>query len=248
LVEGSLLMVSHVIGGVACAVLLWVLGFRRFMAGSVGLGSAAFLVSVFVQQPIQQVPILVAVLPEVFGGASGGNVEEAVRGFIAGLSPAMLVALALWLGFVAGAVQSSFKYIFARKRSLYGAANLGLGFGLAEAVFVGVIALASPLLTPSAIRDLPAYAPALSAFERFSAALFHVGSTLYITATARRGSGLAGLLAVVALHGSIDTLAALYQLTGAALTGAIAIAMAFAAGLALTARLYRKALEEAPGG
>jgi len=154
-------------------------------------------------------------------------------------------------------VQTGFKYLFISpilRKSYRGALSVGLAFGFTEAVYIAALTL----LIATGIPETPSWmipvSATASAFERFSATLFHTGTSLYTADTARRGVGLRGALAVVVLHGSMDTATALYQSTQAysMLNTSIALALGEAAvvagllaGLLLTLKLRRKVLEEA---
>lgn len=85
---------------------------------------------------------------------------------------------------------------------------------------------------------------ALAVLERFSARSLHVGGLLLVVDYYKKGKGLYGFAIVVALHGVIDTLAALTQLTGSEVLLAILEVTALATGLTLLLKLYRKAIEE----
>jgi len=237
-----LVVVAPITGGLASIVFVRILGFRKFTGGEIVLGAVVFLVSLIVQQPIQQLPILARTLPEILSNPAVA--QTIIREFLENLDPYTLVLIALWFGFIAGLVQTGFKYIFARNKKYSDALNIGLGFGVAEAFYVaiaGFILLATGLTSAS---GTPLHAYALSAIERFSASLFHVGSTLLLIHAIKQGRKYVGFAAVVAVHGTIDTLALLTQLTGNPILLAIAEILALVVGLVMILKLYRKAIEE----
>jgi len=251
--------ISPLIGGAAAVVFTWLLGLRRPQVTAMGLvsGLLAFLISVIIQGPIQQLPILIALAPRLTGITSPGELQQLIREFIEGIGVAGVLGLSLWLGFTAGAVQTGFKYLFISpilKKSYRGALSVGLAFGFTETVYIATLTL----LVATGIPETPSWmipvSATASAFERFSATIFHTGTSPYIADTARRGVGLRGALTVVVLHGSMDTAAALYQLTQAynvlnasiALAlGGVAVVVGLLAGLLLTMKLRRRVLEEA---
>ena len=237
-----LVIIAPITGGLASIVFVRMLGFRKFTGGEIVLGAVVFLVSLIVQQPIQQLPILARTLPEILSNPA--MAQTIIREFLKSLDPYTLVLIALWFGFIAGLVQTGFKYIFARNKKYSDALNIGLGFGVAEAFYVAVVGsiiLASGLTGASGV---PLHAYALSAIERFSASLFHVGSTLLLIHAIKQGRKYMGFATVVAVHGTIDTLASLTQLTGNPILLAITEILALVAGLIMTLKLYRKAIEE----
>jgi len=251
-----LYFVFPLIGGVAAVVFVWLLGLRKFSAVGLIFGVLALVISVLIQSPIQQLPVIVALAPRLASVKSVEELQQLVREFIESIGIMGVVGLSLWLGFVAGAVQTVFKYLFITpilKRSYRGALSVGLAFGLAEAVFVAVLFLSAAANIPEIPVWMLAVSAAASAFERFSAALFHIGTSLYIADAARRGAALRGVLTVATIHGFIDTAAALYQAIQtyrvlddftALVLGEVAVVTGLIIGLFLTLKLRRRALEE----
>ncbi|MDW7970971.1 MAG: YhfC family glutamic-type intramembrane protease, partial [Nitrososphaerota archaeon] len=119
------------------------------------------------------------------------------------LSQGFMVGISLWL--IAGLVRSGFKYIFIRNKSYTGALNIGLGFGLTEAFHIGVSGL---IASVAAGLTIPIYM--ISALERFSATMFHTGSTIFMVDMVKK-KGILGLILIIVIHGTIDTL--IYQFT-----------------------------------
>jgi len=237
-----LVVIAPIIGGLASIVFVRILGFRKFTGGEIVLGAVVFIVSLIVQQPIQQLPILARTLPAILSNPA--MAQTIIREFLKSLDLYTLVLIALWFGFIAGLVQTGFKYIFARNKKYSDALNIGLGFGVAEAFYVaiaGFILLATGLTGAS---GAPLHAHALSAIERFSASLFHVGSILLLIHAIKQDRRYMGFAIVVAVHGTIDTLASLTQLTGNPTLLALTEILALVAGLTMTLKLYRKAIEE----
>jgi len=253
----ALYSVFPLIGGVAAVVFVWLLGLRKFTAAGFIFGVLILVIAVLVQPPLQSLPIIAALAPRLASVKSAEELQQLVREFIESIGLAGVAGLSLWSGFVAGAVQTGFKYFFISpvlKRSYRGALSVGLAFGFAEAVFAAV----RLLLAAASIPEVPAWmivaSAAASAFERFSAALFHIGTSLYIADAARRGAALRGILVVITIHGFMDSTAALYQTAQMyrvldVLTALVLVEVAVAAGLVigllLTLRLRRRVLEEA---
>lgn len=236
-----LVLVAPILGGLAGLAFIRLLGFKRFTGGELLLGLVAFVISLIVQQPLQQLPLLLELLPAILNNPA--NVQSIIREFVRGLDPVSLATFALWLGFVAGLVQSLFKYLFAGKRGYRDALNVGLGFGVAEAFFVGIVGSIQVALF-AAPTSQSLYVYALSALERFLVTLFHAGSTLLLADMVKRGKGYLGFALVAAVHGSIDTLASLTQLMeGEMLLVATEVATA-STGLILVLGFYGKAVRE----
>jgi len=252
----ALYFVFPLVGGVAAVVFVWLLGLRKFSAVGLAFGVLALVISVLIQRPVQSLPIIAALAPRLASVKSVEELQQLVREFIESIGLAGVAGLSLWSGFVAGAVQTAFKYLFISpvlKRSYRGALSVGLAFGFAEAVFVAV----RPLLAAASIPEVPAWmiaaSAAASAFERFSAALFHIGTSLYIADAARGGVALRGVLTVTAIHGFIDTAAILCQtaqmyrvldVLTALVLGEVAVVAGLVIGLLLTLKLRGRVLEE----
>jgi len=233
--------VFPLVGGVVAVLFVWLLGLRRFTVSGLVFGALVILFSVMVQNPIQNLPVLIALRSELVGVTRVEEVQRVVREFIESIGLAGVIGLCLWIGFVAGVVQTGFKYLFISivlRKSYRGALSLGLSFGFTEAVIVTALALllaftvtpGTPTLWMAALSGVAA------AFERFSATLFHVGTSLYIAHTANQGAALRGVLTVTAIHGSIDTAAAIYQVGQAYQVVNTTVALA-AAGIAMVATL-----------
>ena len=251
--------VFPLVGGIIAVLFVWLLGLRRFTVSGLVFGALAILFSLVVQDLLQDLPLLIALRSELAGVTSVEEVQRVVREFLEGIGLAGVIGLCLWTGFVAGVVQTGFKYLFISIvlwKSYRGALSLGLSFGFTEAVIVAALALllASILASETTPLWMATLSGMVAAFERFSATLFHVGTSLYIAHTANQGAALRGVLAVTAIHGSIDTAAAIYQVGQAyqAVNTTIALAAAGTAivatlltGLYLTLKYRRKVLEEA---
>lgn len=199
------------LGGLAPLLLFRLLGARHYHAGELMMGALLFIAVLIVQPLLQLAPLLYyGVSPEA--AASGGA--------------AILVAV--YFGLVAAVVQSSLKYLFVRGMSASRALSLGLGFGIAEAIYVALSAYIVGVIINAPIgeeasraleeiirgRDLELglWGLPLIAAERFAAATFHGASALLLVSFIAAGRGLSGLLALVAIHGLIDTLAMLINL------------------------------------
>ncbi|MEM4482185.1 MAG: YhfC family glutamic-type intramembrane protease, partial [Desulfurococcaceae archaeon] len=121
-----------------------------------------------------------------------------------------------------------------------------LGFGITEALYIGAIGMLATLLSGLEVPTTATYMQLVSALERFSATLFHIGSSLFIVDMIKKNKRLTGLLTIILLHGVLDTLAALYQLTGNFVVLLLVEFLVFLAGLFLTLKLYRYALTGSP--
>jgi len=242
--RGVLVLVAPILGGLVSVVFIRALGFKKFTGGEVLLGLVVFVISLIVQQPIQQLPILVNALPAILSNPAAA--QTIIGEFLASLDTAFKALVALWLGFVAGLVQTAFKYVFTKGKRYVDALNIGLGFGVTEALYVGVSGFIYSALIAGVTnaRGVPTYLYALSVAERFSASLFHVGSTLFLVHAAKSGISRVGVAVVVVVHGSIDTLAALTQLTGSPILLAATEALTLAVGLVLVLKLYKGAIQE----
>jgi len=102
----TLYFIFPLIGGVAAAVFIWLLGLGRQRVTVMGLvsGLLAFLISVIIQGPIQQLPILIVLAPRLTSVTSPGELQQLIREFIKSIGVAGVLGLSLWLGFTAGAV------------------------------------------------------------------------------------------------------------------------------------------------
>jgi len=252
----ALYFVFPLIGGVAAVVFVWLLGLRKLSAAGLIFGVLALVISVLIQRPLQSLPIIIALAPRLASVKGAEELQQLVREFIESIGLAGAAGLSLWSGFVAGAVQTGFKYLFISpvlKRSYRGALSVGLAFGFAEAVFAAVLSLLAATSIPEVPAWMIAASAAASAFERFSVALFHIGTSLYIADAARRDAALRGVLTVTSIHGLMDTATALYQTAqtygvldafAALVLAEVAVAAGLVIGLLLTLRLRGRVLEE----
>jgi len=177
------------VGGIIAVLFVWLLGLRRFTVSGLVFGALAILFSLVVQDLLQDLPLLIALRSELAGVTSVEEVQQVVREFLESIGLPGVIGLCLWTGFVAGVVQTGFKYLFISIvlwKSYRGALSLGLSFGFTEAVIVAALALLLASIHSS--ETTPLWMATLSgvavAFERFSATLFHVGTSLYIAHTA----------------------------------------------------------------
>lgn len=186
-----------ILGAVLAWATVYAVGFKKQRWAELLLGTAAFFIAMFVQNPVQQLPLL--------GIGIKSNADVAARG------TAFIATVALWLGFAAGLVQEGVKYYLVRERKLREAVFVGLGFGVTEAV---VVALATVL--PVALRggtvDVPLINALLSMAERYFVVLFHVGTAVFLAYAFKKGFGARGLIYMIGLHTLIDAGAAYVQL------------------------------------
>ena len=187
-----------IIGGLLAWATVYFLGFEKQRWGEFVLGLAAFFIAMFVQSPIQQLPLL--------GMGIKSNADIVARGI------AFTIGASIWIGLVAGVVQEGAKYILVKGKSLNTGLFMGLGFGITEVFVIAGAALAGALLTGEAL-DVPLGTALLSMIERYFVVLFHVGTGIYLAYAYREGFGRSGLLAMIGVHTVIDSLSAYYQLT-----------------------------------
>lgn len=243
-----LALFSPILGGLLGFVFLRIIGFKRFSGGDIVLGLVIFFISIFIQQPVQQLPIIyiayiTSALSELMKGGSPLEFQKKIIEYFYSLGWIYIVPFSIWLGYVAGFIQSVFKYVFIQGKSYTVSINIGLGFGLIEAFYVGIAGFIG-ILFSGQVDNAPVYYYAISSLERFSALLFHVGSTLYLYDAWTKNRGVKGLLLIVGIHGSLDTFAALYQLTASPFALVTVEILVLIAGLTLTLRLYKSALTE----
>ncbi|MEM4869609.1 MAG: YhfC family glutamic-type intramembrane protease [Desulfurococcaceae archaeon] len=241
-----LVFVFPVLGGLAGVLFIRLLGFRKFHGGDLLLGFAVFFISIFIQQPIQQLPLLYLLFSNGLT-VDPVEIQGKVLERITAQNLLFTLAISIWLGFVAALVQSGFKYLFVRNKSYVTSMNVGAGFGLMEAFFVGITGLITQLFAGQVVK-VPFYYYVVSGIERFSALLFHAGSTLYLYNAWSIGRGLKGFAVIVVVHGFIDTLAACYQFTGDVVLLVFIEILVLAIGLLLTLKLYKKTLVDKEDG
>ncbi|AEH24675.1 YhfC family glutamic-type intramembrane protease [Pyrococcus yayanosii] len=192
------------LGGLLAWATIYFLGLRRTKWAEFLLGLVAFFLAMIVQTPIQQLSLL------ALGIRS--NADVITRG------SAFIVETALWLGFAAGLVQEGVKYFFVKDKDLRTASFVGLGFGVTEAFFVTIMTAVAGAVMGKGL-DVPLGAALMSLLERYFATLFHVGTTVFLAYAAAKGFGKKGLVAMIAVHTLVDSMAAYYQLTGHAMVG-----------------------------
>ena len=185
------------LGGLLAWATVYLLGFKRTRWDDFLLGLGAFLLAMILQNPIQQLPLL--------GIGIRSNADVVARGTV------FTMGVALWVGIVAGFVQEGVKYFLVKDKGTRTALFVGLGFGITEVLFIAVTPIIAVAATGGKI-DVPVGQALLSAVERYFAALFHVGTTVYLAYAAKNGFGGRGFLAMAVLHGFVDTLAAYGQL------------------------------------
>ncbi|ASJ02644.1 hypothetical protein A3L09_04900 [Thermococcus profundus] len=186
-----------VLGGLLAWATVYFIGFKRTQWGDFLLGLAAFLLAMVVQSPVQQLPLI--------GMGIQKNADIVARGTV------FIVGTALWVGLVAGFVQEGVKYFLVKDKSTRTAFFVGLGFGITEVVFVTV----APIIAVASVGgtlNVPLIQALLSLIERYSAVLFHIGTTVFLAYAARKGFGRWGFLSMAVLHGFVDSLATYIQL------------------------------------
>ena len=187
-----------IIGAALAWLTIYLLGFKKVLWKEFVLGLAIFLLAMFVQSPVQQLPLL------AIGITS--NQDVILRGV------AFTVGTAIWLGLIAGMIQEGFKYIFVRGKNLREAVFIGLGFGITEVAMLVVSQVIIVILLGGSI-DAPVDMAILSLIERYFAVLFHIATTMFLAYAYAQGFGKRGLIMMILLHTLIDSMAAYYQLT-----------------------------------
>jgi hypothetical protein len=244
--------VFPIAGGLLAMFFIYMLGFKRFYWRDFMLGLAILFICLGIQilTPIQRIPLLPIVF-EVQREATTMNITDPVfinrmvldRIYSKGML--FIVGVALWAGFMAGIIQESLKYLWIRRSNYIGALNIGLGFGVAEAFAVTLLAFPAQIQYLSTVSvDVLLSSAFLSVYERFAAAVFHVGIALFMLDMVRRGRGLISLGIAIAVHGVVDSLAMMYQYLGKIEFLSITEILLIALAMILTLRLYRKALTE----
>ncbi|MCC6013914.1 MAG: YhfC family intramembrane metalloprotease [Candidatus Verstraetearchaeota archaeon] len=228
-----------IIGGLFGIIFLRLIGFKKFNIGDLLLGFVVFFISIIIQSFIQSLPFIIY----ISSLANPIEVQTKIMKYILSQELPMILLLSIWFGFIAAIIQSGFKYLFIRNKSYSISTNIGAGFGLTEAFYIGISGLISQFLITQQL-NIPIYYYLISGLERFSVLLFHTGSTLYLFDSIKRRRGLIGFLVIVFIHGLIDFLAVIYQFTGSLIILILTEVIALLTGLLLTLKLYKKAIEE----
>ena len=187
-----------ILGGLLAWATVYFLGFKKQRWADFILGLAAFFIAMFVQSPIQQLPLLAAGIRS--------NADIIARGM------AFTVGASIWIGLVAGLVQEGTKYVLIKGKSLNTGLFMGLGFGITEVFVIAGTALIGAIVTGQSL-DVPVGTAVLSLVERYFVVLFHVGTGIYLAYARRAGFGRNGLLAMIGIHAVMDSFSAYYQLT-----------------------------------
>ena len=228
-----------IIGGLFGIIFLRLIGFKKFNIGDLLLGFVVFFISIIIQSFIQQLPFIIY----IGNLANPMEVQTKIMKYILSQGLLMILLLSIWFGFIAAIIQSGFKYLFIRNKSYTISMNVGAGFGLTEAFYIGISGLISQFLIAQQF-NIPIYYYLISGLERFSVLLFHAGSTLYLFDSIKRRKGLIGFLVIVFIHGLIDFSAVIYQFTGSLIILVLTEVITLLTGLLLTLKLYKKAIEE----
>lgn len=215
-----------ILGATVAWLFIRLLGFKRYIAGELILGLVIFFISIIIQQIIQQLPLITSGIKTTSDIVSKGV--------------SFILLVSIYLGFVAGLIQSLFKYIFGKDKSYVEALNIGLGFGLTEAFTIALYQILSTILTGKVV-DVSIVSCFVSVLERFSAVLFHVGSLLFLISFVKKKKGMIGLTILIFIHGTIDSLAVYYQLTMNNLVLLLVELIALVTGLFLTLFFINKA-------
>jgi|Deesub1362B_J571_1020462.scaffolds.fasta_scaffold00190_46 hypothetical protein len=186
------------LGGILAFLTFYALGFKKIGWAEIILGFFLVMITLFIQPIFQQLPFLAMGIKS--------NVDVVARG------TEFIIFASIWLGFVAGFFQEGLKYFFSRNRSVKVALFIGLGFGVGEAIIIPLLSVLYSILgAPLSVSSISM--SFLSMIERFSATLFHAGTTMVLAYAYKNGFGRKALLGLSIAHGIIDTFAAHYQLT-----------------------------------
>jgi len=192
---GNLLGAISLIVGGFLALLLLIITFKppRLSFSVLILGAAAFLIALFLQGPTQQIPLVLVGVRTLY--------DIVARGFL------FIVATSLYMGFIAGIFQEVFKYLFIKKGSPDHGLQVGLGFGLAELIYLATYAFMSLAIFGVSSEGGGFVQYTIPGIERFLVLIFHTLTALYMCVYKLRG-----LLIAILSHGAIDSLAACMQI------------------------------------
>ncbi|WP_456326921.1 DUF3887 domain-containing protein [Palaeococcus sp. (in: euryarchaeotes)] len=223
----ALTVIFPILGGILALITFYALGFKLRGAELI-LGFFLVVITLFVQNPIQQAPFL------ALGVKSNSDVLARGASFV--------VLASIWLGFVAGFFQEGLKYIFVRNKTLRAALFIGVGFGLGEAILIPFIQLVQSMALGSAPSST-LMVSLLSMGERYLAALFHAGTTIVLAYAYKNGFGRKALLSLSIAHGVVDSFAAHYQLT----QSQVSLLLTYISLIAISFMLLRYGIPEVKG-
>ena len=221
--SNALNILVPVLGGLLGLLAFYFLGFKRIRFKEIGLGVLLLVITLVVQPNIQNSMFL------LLGINSNAEVLARGTGFV--------IAMSLWVGFVAGAFQQLIRYPLAKKRTVKAAAFIGIGFGLGEAIGIPLLSIFAAQ-TPTTIFSLNW--SLVSLYERFIVTLFHGSSTALMAYAFKKGWGLKSLVGLILLHGIIDSFAGYYQFKGSMVVMASVLVLATVFSLSLLVFLKRK--------
>jgi len=177
----------------------------RSVLGRFLIGGLAFLASWIVQSTV--ISFVLAML-------LSRSLEDVLRGFLLQFDPCVGISavavsnismsIALVKGFLAALIQTSAKYISARRETMFiNVFNIGVGFGLMEAAFFSIYTYRSVAF------GCPVY-PVLNSLdlfmERVIGVLFHAIFMYFLIPDSKgRYIQIAKFVIVVVLHGLIDS-------------------------------------------
>jgi len=156
------------------------------------LGAAAFFIAIFIQTPVQQFPLL-------FEGIK--TVEDIIyRGIF------VTLGAVFYMGFIAGIIQEVVKYVFLKRDNVNIGLHVGLGFGVAELVYLLIYAVVITVVFGSSSNNISSIWYLFPGIERFLVIIFHTVTAIYMALYGKNG-----LLVAIISHGAIDSLAACIQ-------------------------------------
>jgi len=140
-----------------------------------------------------------------------------------------LAFIVLWTGLIAALFQEPLKYYLSRDKTLGKALYVGIGFGLAEGIYVALNA------------SLLGGASWVAILERFLSVVFHASTTVFFAYSYRNGKGREALVAMILAHWVIDSLAAYWHYN----VSTFVLAITYAIMLAIAAVILFKLLPAA---
>ncbi|MCD6503237.1 MAG: YhfC family intramembrane metalloprotease [Euryarchaeota archaeon] len=185
---------SLVLGGIIAVILVLVI-FKphKLLFSALFSGAAAFLIAIFIQSPIQQIPLLILGIRT--------TADIIIRG------TTFVIIISFYTGFIAAIFQEIFKYLFLKKENSEYSLQVGLGFGITEVIYLAIYAFMSIAILGSIPENTGVLQYIAPGIERFLVLLFHTLTAIYMELY-----GIKGLMITTAAHGAIDSLATCVQL------------------------------------
>mgnify|MGYP001773232510 CR=1 FL=1 len=170
------------------------------------IGVGFMLLAVVLQSIAQGMPTLIIVLSHMGEAMVSG---ESIIGLVQGFIKSNIYWLAIYMGFMAGVFQESFRYLAVRGREFMSTLYIGYGFALIDIAFAAVSILSSLLITTPVEFNVQQYVAVISivglALQPVISFSFHPGASMIINHYQSVGRGFLGLLLMVLVHAYIDS-------------------------------------------